>query len=195
MSRRNEPDIASQLKERFDRWEFLYRYGGSDPFYSDGDNLNIVRNHIIYFKQQLEEQYGDGALPEIYYRPTPSAVDSSYMARSDEIRSAARQSLETYKADAHYRYIRSHAIALDPKQRESTHIRSVLGYVTSLERAISDDDLITMRRHENPERYIQSFAECEERVKKALTEPQEQTTLFSLLYTDEPDEDESFTMQ
>ena len=35
---------------------------------------------------------------------------------------------------------------------------------------IEQDDLVGMRRHENPERHIKSFISCRKRVKKILTE-------------------------
>lgn len=41
--------------ERYQHWQKLYEDGGSDPFYTDGANLALVRNHIIYYKKQMEE--------------------------------------------------------------------------------------------------------------------------------------------
>lgn len=194
MSKRTEPDLVAQLQERFRCWDALCEYGGSDPFYADGVNMNLVRNHIIYYKRQIKEQYGDGELPEIYHRPTPPEVDNDYVARSDEIRTAAKAVLAEYLADPHYKFLKSHALMLDAAQTKSTSIKNVLGYATALEQAVADDDLITMRRHLNSSSYLQSFAECEERVRKALAEPQTQLSLFSMLCDEDPGEDESITM-
>lgn len=44
--------------ERYQHWQKLYEDGGSDPFYTDGANLALVRNHIIYYKKQMEEVCG-----------------------------------------------------------------------------------------------------------------------------------------
>ena len=44
-----------ELEKAYAQWESLYQQGGSDPFYPDGVNLNLVRNHILYFKRQIEE--------------------------------------------------------------------------------------------------------------------------------------------
>ena len=33
-----QKDFEAALKESFNRWENLYQYGGSDPFWSDGCN-------------------------------------------------------------------------------------------------------------------------------------------------------------
>ena len=74
----------------------MYQHGGSDPFYHDGVNLNLVRNHIIYAKRQFAESVSDGDLPEVYYRETPPEVEQSYMARADEIRQNAANTLKIY---------------------------------------------------------------------------------------------------
>lgn len=39
-------------------WEYYRDFGGSDPFYDDATNMNLIRNHILYGKRQLEEKYG-----------------------------------------------------------------------------------------------------------------------------------------
>lgn len=100
---RDERKEAEQkLIDSFSRWEHLYKYGGQDPNWEDGCNLNLVRNHILRSRRKLEElQY----FPEIYNRDVPPEVDNKYMARSDEIRKRAKQSLATYLADADYLYL------------------------------------------------------------------------------------------
>lgn len=117
--------------------ENLYRYGGSDPFWSDGCNLNLVRNHILYYKNQLKEM---NPIPEAFYKETPPEVDQSYMARTDEIRVNAAKSLRAYLASEDYIYLHT--------------------YVSGLRQDILSDDLVAMRRHEKPKHYIESFHEC-----------------------------------
>lgn len=70
MSRQNqEIDYATALENSFARWDELFTNSGSDPFWTDGVSLNIVRNHIIYYKKQLSEQENSLlGLSEIYYR-------------------------------------------------------------------------------------------------------------------------------
>lgn len=59
--------------ERYQHWQKLYEDGGSDPFYTDGANLALVRNHIIYYKKQMEEACLALAcdLPDVYFRALP----------------------------------------------------------------------------------------------------------------------------
>ena len=77
MSRKNrETDYAAELENSFTKWDELFKNGGSDPFWADGANLNLVRNHIIYYKEQLAKQENTlFGLPEIYYRETPPEID------------------------------------------------------------------------------------------------------------------------
>ena len=47
--------LAENLEKAYERWDLLYKNGGSDPFWCDGTNLNLVRNHILYYREQCEE--------------------------------------------------------------------------------------------------------------------------------------------
>ena len=60
-----------ELKKAYAQWESLYKQGGSDPFYPDGVNLNLVRNHILYFKRQIEETQPLYKNTEVYRRELP----------------------------------------------------------------------------------------------------------------------------
>ncbi len=67
----------------------------------------------------------------------------------------------------------------------------MINYVKGLEHAIASDDLIAMRRHENPEGYIESFLECAERVKSLKPRENEQLSLFDVWseeFSEEADE-------
>lgn len=69
-------NIVQDLKH----WQYLREYGCQDPFWADGVNMNLTRNHIIYYKMRLRELCPDGSLPEEYYLPTPPEVDNNYLA-------------------------------------------------------------------------------------------------------------------
>jgi len=199
MKNRQEDDPAVQLEERFARWDFLYQHGGSDPTWSDGVNLNLVRNHIIYYKKLIKDSCPDSVYPDIYYRDTPPEVDQNYMARADEIRTNAQKSLEIYQSDPHYLYCKKHAHELTEKELKRFPVENVLGYVSGLEQAIASDDLITMRRHEDADRYIDSFERCESEIRKIFSsrELDPQMSLFSIAEPEpddfQDDEDEGFT--
>jgi hypothetical protein len=159
--------LDEELKERYARWEHLYKYGGQDPNWPDGCNMNLVRNHIIFTKEKMKEA---GEFTETYYRELPPEVDPEYMARAEEIRINARKSLKVYKSHPDYLYLEEVIHLLNKRQIEETCIRNVISYTKGLEMFIEQDDLLGMRRHKNPERYIESFISCRKRVKKILTE-------------------------
>lgn len=159
--------LEKELKDSFDRWEHYFHYGGQDPFWADGVNMNLIRNHIIYQKEQLKElEY----FPEIYYRETPPEVDSNYMARPDEIREHAKLSLATYIADENFQYLSWNVGKVDEKTAKAICLGNVLGYVEGLKTFIENDSLIDMRRHEKPQNRLDSFRSCRKKLEAALKE-------------------------
>jgi hypothetical protein len=182
--KKQQEDYGDNLQAAHDRWENLYEHGGADPFWPDGGNLNLVRNHILYYRSKIEESMPQGSYPAVYFKEVPQKVDPTYMARADEIRAAAKASLSKYLADPDYLYIVRHYDDLSPKTREKLRIDNVIGYATGLERSIQEDKLVDMRRHEDCERYLPAFRECADRMRQA---PQEnvQQSLF-LLFDDLP---------
>jgi len=163
--KRKERNIEEELKMSFDKWNYLFVHGGSDPFWSDGCNLNLVRNHIIYYKKQLKEQNN---FPKIYYKETPPEVNKNYMARVDEIKKNASFSLEAYLASEDYIYLLNNIQKLNSKQIKETCVSNVIGYVNGLRQFILSNDLVCMRRHEDPLGYLESLHECRIKVEKIL---------------------------
>ena len=109
------------------------------------------------------------------------------MARMDEIRENAKNSLLVYKADENYIFIMQNLGKLDEKQKEQCHIGAVMGYVTGLQSFINGNDYVGMRRHEQPERYQDSFAYCRKQMEEYFAKipiekvlPTGQLTLFDL---------------
>lgn len=94
--RKENENLAGELASSFAQWEYLKEHGGSDPFYADGTNMNLVRNHIMYYKNRMVEEYGRDyeKYPEIFYREVPPEVNENYMARAGEIKDGAAQALE-----------------------------------------------------------------------------------------------------
>lgn len=174
-----QEDYAAELQKCHDRWQQLYEHGGSDPFWSDGCGLELVRNHCRYYRRLIEESYAPEDYPAVYFKEIPPEIDRDYMARPDEIRAAASAALARYKADADYQYIRRHRDDFSPKTIKKLSVDNVLNYAAGLEHAIAADDLVAMRRHERPDSYLESFASC---VKKMRDAPPEevQMTIFSL---------------
>ena len=88
-------DIVQELAH----WKNLRKYGCQDPFWPDGTNMNLVRNHIIYDKERLKELIPDGNLPEEYYLQTPPVVDNNYLAPKGEYFDRRKKSIERMPGD------------------------------------------------------------------------------------------------
>ena len=125
MPRKQQTDHAAELQKAFDRWDHYYTNGGQDPFYTDGYNMQGIRGQILYHRRQLEENPTLFGFPEIYHREVPPEVDRGYMARPDEIRAAARTSLEAYRADPDYQFILEHRDEIPVKLQKKKNKNSV----------------------------------------------------------------------
>ncbi|MDO4563341.1 MAG: hypothetical protein Q4C12_05855 [Clostridia bacterium] len=187
--KKEEINYAAELKERFDRWDYLHENGGSDPFWSDGSNMNLVRNHIIYYKREIEENMNQEEYPKIYYRDTPPKTDENYMAQPDKIRANAKSALEKFNNDSNLKFLIKKLPRLDNKFAKQISIGYVIGSATSLKNAIDKDSLVEMRRYGTGEMYLESFKSCAEKVKGYRPPESAQLSLFEIL---DDDEDETF---
>ena len=75
MKRKLNPieEYAPQIVHEISRWNYILENGCNDPFWPDGCNMNLIRNHIISYKLEIAEYCkATGAeLPPEYYLPTP----------------------------------------------------------------------------------------------------------------------------
>ena len=163
--RKKEIDYGAELENLYERWVRLYEHGGSDPFWSDGTNLSLLRSQIINCKRKIDEQNTMFLLPDAYYRELPPDVPIDYMARPDEIRENARKAMTIIEADENLKFVREQSKNLSEKQLKRLCIPAVIGYAENICRAIAEDDLITMRRYENPEHYLDSFRSAAEKLR------------------------------
>ena len=156
--RKHETDYAAALENEYARGDEVFTKGGSDPFWTDGVSLSLIRNQILYCKEQLAKQENSlFGLPDVYYRETPPEVDPNYMARPDEIREKARKAMEIIDADENLKFIREQSASLSERQIKQWCIPAIINYAENLRRAIAADDLIIMRRYEHPDSYLESF--------------------------------------
>jgi hypothetical protein len=182
MGRKKEVEnYAEMLEKEFAHWEHLYEHGCTDPFWPDGMNLNLVRNHIAYYKRQITETMTPENYPEVFHRPGPPEVDGNYFARPEEIRRKALQDLEHYRQDENLQFLQRRYDFIRQHDRINLRLDALLGCFTSLERAIQKDDLQDMRRCRNVEDDLADFASCAARVKEFSPQQVVQTVQMSLL--------------
>lgn len=75
-------NCREEIMKCIEHWEDTKDNGCYDPFWADGTNMNLTRNHILYNKNILLEicTQENIHLPEEYYLQTPPEVDNNYMA-------------------------------------------------------------------------------------------------------------------
>lgn len=79
--------IQAEIDCEFQDWNKIACSGCQDPGFPDGVNMNLIRNHIIYWyrlmdeKQRAETQISifDSQPPEVPRRPVPPKVPAHYM--------------------------------------------------------------------------------------------------------------------
>lgn len=170
-------ELEKRLEQEFERWNDLYENGGSDPFWSDGSGLFLVRNHILACKGDIESlcnEYGLG-FPDICRRETPEPVDMDYMARKDEIRAGAENTLSVLLEDESYRYLKSledMVKGFTKRNGMGREIRDLvehyIGKLDELERYLNEGDYVGMRRYERCGNEVEWFAEAARKVRDML---------------------------
>lgn len=176
-----ERDPIAELERDFQRWDFYMNGGGSDPFYSDGYNMNSIRNRIAWKRRALVESCTDGNIPDICLRDIPPEMPENFMAKADEIRAGAKLALYAFNNNEDYIWLQHHKNDISPKENKRVCLSAVLWYAMGLEKDIAEDDLIAMRRKVPHEHYLESFSRCrrdmEAIISQRATEPQ--LSLFS----------------
>lgn len=59
--------LGKELRGSYECWNHILQNGAGDPFWEDGANMNLVRNHIIYYKRQCEAELLPEEYPEEYF--------------------------------------------------------------------------------------------------------------------------------
>lgn len=91
----NEGDVRNAsvetgLRDDYRRWLEIYESGCNDPSWSDGININLKRNHIVYGKKVMDKE-AEGRLfydfPAEYYLPVPPEAPINWFSRDREVSS------------------------------------------------------------------------------------------------------------
>ena len=91
--------LRKEAEKELQHWQALKKYGGNDPCWPDGTNMNLTRNHIIHENRQIAEldnapkqlwMFGEGIpLLDDLLISVPPEVSSDYMADVAGIKSRA----------------------------------------------------------------------------------------------------------
>ena len=73
--------------------------------------------------------------------------------------------MQIIDADENLKCVREQSVHLTEKQLKQLCIPAILGYAENLRLAISEDDLLTTRRYENPNGYLESFQSAAQKLR------------------------------
>lgn len=86
------------------------------------------------------------------------------MSCEKDIINNAMNSLNQYLNDENYQWLLK--CNLTEKMKKQVYYDTITNYPIGLKKAIDDVDLVVMRRHKNPTRYLESFAECRKKIEE-----------------------------
>lgn len=174
--------LLKALKQDQEYWNHVYLNGCNDPTWTDGVNLNLIHNHIIYDYEKIKKYY-----PDEYAKMDivePMEMPSEYMARADEIRSAMKKHFVELFDHSDYKEMMQRYEALSPSQKKSIiepfPIRRIITFESACKEAIESDDLVRMRGllYHSAEEY---HAECRDFIQEMdELEPVEEVVQFTM---------------
>lgn len=173
-------ELIANCEKEYSRWDEIYSNGCRDPCWTDGCNLNLVRNHIISYRKQIESYCAEKSVesPPILLRELPPKLNSDYMAKAEQIREGADKILTKIEQMPDYIGLCECQLGLSPQMRSQCGSQYIMQWVDRLRYAIEKDKLVIMRLHLRQADEI--YARISEVLAKANTMPQEnyQLSLF-----------------
>ena len=64
--KKRSKQLGKEIRGNLERYEYLRAHGGSDPFWSDGVNMNLCRKHVIYLRSRVETDLDPEYYPDEY---------------------------------------------------------------------------------------------------------------------------------
>lgn len=96
-------ELAREIRDTIARWKKYKESGCSDPAYPDGLNMNLLRNHVMYYKQKIREICSENnlTLPEEVYLPNLPYVDNNYFAKPQSERAQRIMQFPNWRSHNH----------------------------------------------------------------------------------------------
>ena len=88
-TKNNELILAVEFERCVLRWMNIFANGAGDPGWDDGTNINLVRNHIAYNKEIIEQE-SEGKLfyeyPKFWDAPVLPEAPRNWMSKGSDRR-------------------------------------------------------------------------------------------------------------
>ncbi len=174
-------DPVVELEKAHEHWQDIYENGCYDPLYADGINLNLVRNHMLYYMRMIEDQYGNDEKPAVYDKPIPEKVDVHYMAKMDEILNKAEALNQRFSQMQEVHDLLRAQDCMSDKELDDLHCSVDFNRIQDLKEAIQTLDYVRMRALSvHPEVEIENVLKAHESLMNRRQEEGEQISLFEM---------------
>lgn len=151
MKKQTPDEMLAQLTEEairsYDRWQFIYENGCSDPNWEDGVNLNLVRNHLIYYKREISKLCKEHGFEktQVLFRKLPSRVPAHYMAKAADLKQQAAELLYEIESSRNYQCLLEWRKKISPKQSEEIGLTRFLKRMHYDRHEYESDNFLAMR--------------------------------------------------
>lgn len=112
-------ELIRDCEKEYSLWDEIHSNGCRDPCWPDGCNLNLVRNHIISYRKQIESYCAEKSVesPPILLRELPPKLSDDYMAKAEQLREGAGKILTKIEQMPDYIKLRECQLGLSPQLR------------------------------------------------------------------------------
>lgn len=161
-----------QLAALFMKWDRVAEAGSTSTIWTDGHELNVIRNQIIDAKKKVGS-YISTSFRECATREIPPQMSELYMVHADEIMANAKETLEVFRENADYQYLVKNSGRIDVEQRTKLKLNSAIYQPVTLEKLIKRDRLIKLKQYMYREKYLNEFQVCRKKLECLLEELKE----------------------
>ncbi len=159
--------ILLEIEVLFMEWDRVRKNGSCSLIWTDGRELNYIREKIIKEKIKLSEE----DLMDV--RETPPRMSELYMIRAQEIEAEAKVVLEELENNEDYLYLLVNKRRLPEEYREQIGVDGLLEKVMILKNAIRHHKYIKMKGYIDNQSDILSFFNCRKQMESLLKELEE----------------------
>ena len=124
-----------------------------DPFWEDGINMNLCRNHILYYHGRIEEELLPALYPKEYSIPIPEEYPSRYISGLDTLIACANGKIERIQNMPSYLELLqcgyAEQISLDQKKKDSSYYNWIMSDIANFQKGIplAEEELLNYDVH------------------------------------------------
>lgn len=163
----SKEEILQEIHIHCLEWQYIKEHGSASIIWSDGRELNFIRQQIIRLKEKLENEADKNTYE------TPPKMGELFMVDPQVIEKEAREALKVYESDQNYRYLMANKNRLPETYRMQTEVDAILDQMGKFQKAVYHHHYIAMKKYLNVNRYRQTFAACKKEVENLIRELEE----------------------